>query len=76
IDWHETDSKVWICPGCDRPDNGQEAMIACDLCDDWYHWDCVGITEEPLENVNWYCPKCHSAGGAIKRANNKFSQKR
>jgi len=33
-------------------------MIGCDKCDDWYHWLCVGITSEPAENTDWYCPRC------------------
>lgn len=34
-------------------------MIACDgdTCDiEWFHWDCVGLTEDP--QGSWYCPSC------------------
>ncbi|KAI8504256.1 transcription initiation factor TFIID subunit 3 [Branchiostoma belcheri] len=47
---------IWICPACSRPDDGSP-MVGCDNCDDWYHWPCVGITEEPTED-KWFCPRC------------------
>ena len=49
-------NKVWICPGCNKPDDGSP-MIGCDSCDGWYHWPCVNITVEPA-NDKWYCPNC------------------
>lgn len=47
----------WICPSCNKSDESAP-MIGCDSCDDWYHWHCIGIKEEPPENQNWYCHKC------------------
>ncbi|KAH0617152.1 hypothetical protein JD844_028876 [Phrynosoma platyrhinos] len=32
----EWGNKIWICPGCEKPDDGSP-MIGCDDCDDWYH---------------------------------------
>ncbi|XP_048244393.1 transcription initiation factor TFIID subunit 3-like isoform X1 [Haliotis rufescens] len=49
-------NKVWICPSCKMQDDGSP-MIGCDTCDDWYHWTCMSITEEPKED-DWYCPRC------------------
>lgn len=49
--------KIWICPACAQQDDGSP-MIGCDICDDWYHWPCVDIVEEPEEDEQWYCPKC------------------
>ncbi|XP_039272058.2 uncharacterized protein LOC120346397 [Styela clava] len=53
----EDGNKVWICPGCNKPDDGSP-MIGCDTCDDWYHWPCVNIKKEPPDDVDWYCPRC------------------
>ncbi|RUS86219.1 hypothetical protein EGW08_006014 [Elysia chlorotica] len=53
----ESGTQVWICPGCKKPDDGSE-MIGCDMCDNWYHWPCVGITKEPPEEQQWFCPRC------------------
>ena len=33
-------------------------MIACDNSDcpiQWFHYDCVGITEKPHDNQHWFC---------------------
>lgn len=51
------EEKVWICPTCSKPDDGSP-MIACDICEDWYHYICVGILSEPKEDEMWFCPKC------------------
>ncbi|EGV60067.1 chromatin modification-related protein YNG2 [Yamadazyma tenuis ATCC 10573] len=44
---------------CQRVSFGE--MIACDNEDcrfEWFHWQCVGITSTPKDNVAWYCPDC------------------
>nr|XP_014274385.1 transcription initiation factor TFIID subunit 3 [Halyomorpha halys] len=51
----DANQQMWICPACSRPDDGSP-MIACDLCDYWYHWTCVGIQED-IES-DWYCELC------------------
>lgn len=53
----EWGNQIWICPGCNKPDDGSP-MIGCDDCDDWYHWPCVGITTAPPEEIQWFCSKC------------------
>ena len=43
------------------------SMVGCDDKDcphEWFHWGCVGLTEEP--KGKWYCPSCakrHGGGG-------------
>ncbi|XP_049881131.1 transcription initiation factor TFIID subunit 3-like [Pectinophora gossypiella] len=53
----EHGNKIWVCPACGRPDNGSP-MIGCDGCDGWYHFVCVGITEEPGASEDWFCKSC------------------
>ncbi|NP_001364051.1 TATA-box binding protein associated factor 3 S homeolog [Xenopus laevis] len=55
----EWGNQIWICPGCNKPDDGSP-MIGCDQCDDWYHWPCVGLTAAPPEDDQWFCTKCES----------------
>uniref|UniRef100_A0A146LLZ1 Transcription initiation factor TFIID subunit 3 n=1 Tax=Lygus hesperus TaxID=30085 RepID=A0A146LLZ1_LYGHE len=50
-------NQLWICPACGRPDDGSP-MIACDACDMWYHYVCVGIQEAP--ESDWFCQGCIS----------------
>lgn len=40
-----------------------DRMIGCDNEDceiQWYHFSCIGISEEPPEDVKWYCDRCKS----------------
>ncbi|XP_070247765.1 transcription initiation factor TFIID subunit 3 isoform X1 [Myotis yumanensis] len=53
----EWGNQIWICPGCNKPDDGSP-MIGCDGCDDWYHWPCVGLMAAPPEEMQWFCSKC------------------
>ncbi|CAL8360006.1 unnamed protein product [Lota lota] len=55
----ESGNQIWICPGCNKPDDGSP-MIGCDGCNDWYHWPCVGILTAPPEDQQWFCVKCAS----------------
>ncbi|XP_022708563.1 transcription initiation factor TFIID subunit 3-like isoform X1 [Varroa jacobsoni] len=50
-------NKIWICPACAKPDDGSP-MIGCDQCDDWYHWECVGISVPPSAEEEWFCTRC------------------
>ena len=50
----DTDESV-TCPRCGDGEEG--TMICCDGCDQWFHWQCVGITTEPKES-EWFCEAC------------------
>nr|CAB3266795.1 transcription initiation factor TFIID subunit 3 [Phallusia mammillata] len=67
-------NQVWICPGCNKPDDGSP-MIGCDKCDGWYHWPCVRITQEPPESEEWYCPSCAKQKQKLKKKNSKSKNK-
>ncbi|XP_034001902.1 transcription initiation factor TFIID subunit 3 [Trematomus bernacchii] len=55
----EWGNQIWICPGCNKADDGSP-MIGCDDCDDWYHWPCVGLLTAPPDDQQWFCVKCSS----------------
>ena len=43
---------------CKQPHGGR-FMIQCDLCYEWYHGDCVNVTQEEASDINtYYCPLC------------------
>lgn len=44
---------------CRRPYD-QRAMIACDNCDEWYHFDCIKLSSPPKIYI---CPACDSHAG-------------
>lgn len=66
-------NKVWICPACGRQDDGSP-MIGCDLCDDWYHFACMGIEHEPAEEEKWFCPRCTKKKGEKGKKKRKWNQ--
>ncbi|XP_031125306.1 lysine-specific demethylase lid isoform X2 [Ipomoea triloba] len=41
---------------CRRP-NDQRPMIACDKCDEWYHFDCIHLSSSSLPKT-YICPAC------------------
>ena len=44
---------------CRRPHSGNEFMIQCDRCEEWFHGECVGVTEEDAEEIDDYeCSLC------------------
>uniref|UniRef100_A0A8C6WMN7 CXXC-type zinc finger protein 1 n=1 Tax=Neogobius melanostomus TaxID=47308 RepID=A0A8C6WMN7_9GOBI len=43
---------------CRKPDINC-FMIGCDSCAEWFHGDCIGISEKAAKPIRvWYCPKC------------------
>jgi E1A/CREB-binding protein len=39
-------------------------MVGCDMCDNWYHGDCVGVSKEEANTLDSYlCPNCVAATG-------------
>jgi hypothetical protein len=44
---------------CKRPYDAPRFMIACDKCDQWFHGECIGISEKQGEFIDLYfCENC------------------
>jgi mRNA (2'-O-methyladenosine-N6-)-methyltransferase len=45
---------------CRTPNDDSKPMVACDGgCDDWFHLECVGLTQREAANINQFlCPFC------------------
>ncbi|XP_055600236.1 uncharacterized protein LOC129749323 [Uranotaenia lowii] len=41
--------------GCNLPDNNR--MVACDKCDSWWHYECVGVGDS-ISEKDFICPRC------------------
>ena len=39
-------------------DNELSGMIACDKCDQWYHFKCQNIQRRQKESTEWFCKDC------------------
>ena len=46
---------------CRTINDKTKAMIKCSICDWWFHFICVGITDKTSSNLDeWMCPACAS----------------
>ncbi|GAA5893717.1 uncharacterized protein JCM6883_003616 [Sporobolomyces salmoneus] len=44
-------------------DTGEQPMIQCEHCTNWFHFDCIGITEEIAAQIEGYaCEMCQQMG--------------
>lgn len=62
---------------CRRPDINC-FMIGCDECNEWFHGDCIQITEKMAKGIRqWYCQECRAndATLAIKYRQKKTKEK-
>nr|CAB3226119.1 nucleosome-remodeling factor subunit NURF301 [Phallusia mammillata] len=66
--------ETWVCQDCAKeqsapqqelycfcrtPYDDAKFYIGCDICQDWYHGSCVGISEEEASGIESYtCPRC------------------
>ncbi|XP_077995362.1 histone lysine demethylase PHF8-like isoform X2 [Glandiceps talaboti] len=42
-------------------------MIECDICKDWFHGNCVGISEHQANDIeSYHCPNCANIHGPVK----------
>ncbi|KAL5103995.1 Nucleosome-remodeling factor subunit BPTF [Taenia crassiceps] len=49
---------------CKKPYDPSQAYIGCDLCQDWFHFTCVGLepgTSAAALGDSWLCPECQRA---------------
>lgn len=53
--------KVSIFCLCRLPDNGEEKMACCVICDEWYHKSCENIPKDVFKSSKkiWKCSKCN-----------------
>lgn len=56
---------IYPCGLCDLEVTWNTKSIACDTCEVWFHYDCVGLCTTDLErlggsSVVWLCPRCDS----------------
>ncbi|KAL0074535.1 PUA-like domain-containing protein [Phycomyces blakesleeanus] len=43
--------------GCSKCKLKSGDPLICDQCEDYWHFECAGLTKEPEED-DWYCPEC------------------
>lgn len=65
----ETDQTLYC--SCRRPALHGQHMLTCDVCDQWYHGECVNISKEELKTLKtWVCPACEKKTEKKKKTKN------
>lgn len=62
----EEEDDDYPCPVCGEnciydADTFEQSNVACDWCDNWFHYGCVHITHAEARDLQinrWYCPGC------------------
>ncbi|XP_046855163.1 uncharacterized protein LOC124448196 isoform X2 [Xenia sp. Carnegie-2017] len=57
--------KAFLCQEPSSKDNGMVDWVLCDVCQQWYHWDCVGITTKPKGKFDCRCNVSYFTHGHI-----------
>ena len=52
---NELDYTTTACGKCGTAPRQQEGMVACDCCNKWFHYACVGVTDAVKKEKRWYC---------------------
>ena len=61
-DEEEEEEAECSAPHCKKPIADQISWVQCDLCQEWFHCTCVGLTKEYAEKIDRYnCKKCLAA---------------
>jgi long-subunit acyl-CoA synthetase (AMP-forming) len=51
-------------------------MICCDICEEWLHGKCVGITSIEAKKIKKYvCPNCEKLGFKVEVSNKRKANK-
>ncbi|XP_039262185.2 death-inducer obliterator 1-like [Styela clava] len=64
-DEYNDPNRLWCI--CKKPHNGR-FMISCDVCEEWFHGDCVGVTVQRGKQMEkkgeeYVCPSCLKSKG-------------
>ncbi|CAH2094402.1 unnamed protein product [Euphydryas editha] len=50
-----------------RSSDSSRFMIACDACEEWYHGDCINISEREARYIkNYFCDRCREEDPSLK----------
>ena len=59
-DVKQDECRCGLCKHLYDPHEPNRRWIACDICDEWYHFECAGIKRVPNKEEPWYCQLCQA----------------
>ena len=75
---------VYNCPSCEKKVGDDENSMFCNLCECWYHIDCVMFPKdvydilskhEDLTSIKWFCPTCKPKSDEALEKNSSLEKK-
>ncbi|XP_013889585.1 CXXC-type zinc finger protein 1 [Austrofundulus limnaeus] len=61
---------------CRKPDINC-FMIGCDSCTEWFHGDCIGVSEKAAKSIRvWFCPSCRDRDPVLDKQNQEAELER
>ena len=43
---------------CRQNNDAKRPMVQCDMCSDWFHFECAGLSNDFATLEEWFCQKC------------------
>lgn len=71
-DGEEDEDKTLHC--CCQMPTSDLPFIACDVCDTWFHFPCVGLEPRSAKARKYTCPICKAAKGETKELKNTMAR--
>ena len=71
------------CPECTKTVNDDEESVECEICQNWFHKNCAGVSDqlfavmstEETEHISWFCSGCKRGAKTIMMALTKITEK-
>lgn len=81
-DTDKTDKIECKCGTCVKPVADQDNGVLCEICDNWYHSRCQGITESMYKalsqfsaDLHWFCKNCRTGAEKLLASMAKMQSK-
>ena len=56
----EEECRCGVCHKLYDAKEPNKRWIACDICDEWFHFPCVGVRKAPNQDQPWHCKVCRA----------------
>ena len=69
------------CGQCNKAVTDRDSGVLCEMCENWYHTSCEGISEEvykvlgKTDALHWFCKRCNSGVVKILKSVGKLHEK-
>eukprot|EP01135_Chromosphaera_perkinsii_P012434 Nk52_evm45s2657 gene=Nk52_evmTU45s2657 len=63
----DSDTLVYCVCKSPQDDNDDRPMVCCEFCENWFHFDCIGLDAEICDQMeSYYCSQCEASNPSLK----------